>query len=196
MKIFLDNREILFTAQPDNTAAEHDLLVTKITPAGLKAAWERFTRYDKFERLILPMTAIDGFFKRFPHINAAGGLVHNELDAFLFIHRNNKWDLPKGKLDKLETPQLAAIREVKEETGLTRVELKNELTCTYHMYKIKDTWHLKRTWWYAMFASASQPLTPQASEGIYQVKWIPRENLPAITPHIYPSLKELLTPNS
>lgn len=192
MKIFLDNREILFTRDPEQLTTDHDLLVEKATPSGIRSAWERFTRYDKFERLILPEQAIDAFFRRFPLINAAGGRVHNELDAFLFIHRNNKWDLPKGKLDRLETPQLAAIREVKEETGLTTVELRSELACTYHIYKIKEIYHLKRTWWYAMFAPSGQPLTPQASEGIYQVKWIPRHELPAITPHIYPSLKELI----
>jgi hypothetical protein len=33
-------------------------------------------------------------------IEAAGGLVKNENKDFLFIYRNDKWDLPKGKIEK------------------------------------------------------------------------------------------------
>ena len=39
-------------------------------------------------------------------------------DAYLFILRNVVWDIPKGKLEKGETPELAAVREIEEECGL------------------------------------------------------------------------------
>ena len=58
------------------------------------------------------------FFRMFTNIAAAGGLVKNERGEKLFIFRLGKWDLPKGKLSGKETAEEAAIREVKEETGL------------------------------------------------------------------------------
>ena len=35
-------------------------------------------------------------------IEAAGGLVTNQKGQHLFIYRNDKWDLPKGKIEKKE----------------------------------------------------------------------------------------------
>lgn len=56
-------------------------------------------------------------------ILAAGGIVWREIPrgrALAIIHRpgHQDWTLPKGKLDRGETWQDAALREVHEETGL------------------------------------------------------------------------------
>lgn len=60
-----------------------------------------------------------------PPIIAAGAVVlraHPDADDLdvLVVHRphHEDWSLPKGKLDKGEHPQAAAIREVAEETGV------------------------------------------------------------------------------
>ena len=37
---------------------------------------------------------------KFPEITAAGGKVINQNLEILFIYRNKKWDLPKGKAKK------------------------------------------------------------------------------------------------
>ncbi|MBK8711560.1 MAG: NUDIX domain-containing protein [Niastella sp.] len=58
------------------------------------------------------------FSRQFTFIEAAGGLVQNEDKEILFIYRSGKWDLPKGKIEKKETPQIAATRKIQEETGL------------------------------------------------------------------------------
>ena len=50
----------------------------------------------------------------FKLILAAGGLVKKQQD-YLFIYRNGKWDLPKGKLENNETFSQCALREVEEE---------------------------------------------------------------------------------
>ena len=42
----------------------------------------------------------------FPLVQAAGGLVENKNKQFLFICRNNKWDLPKGKIEKKKKFQM------------------------------------------------------------------------------------------
>ena len=54
-------------------------------------------------------------------IVAAGGLLIDERRRVLLVHRHRYDDrsFPKGKLDPGETIEEAALREVKEETGLT-----------------------------------------------------------------------------
>ena len=72
-----------------------------------------------------------GFFKKFTFIQAAGGLVINESDEIMLIFRRGKWDLPKGKLDKGETIEQCAVREVQEETGLKDIIVESLLQSTF-----------------------------------------------------------------
>ena len=58
------------------------------------------------------------------HIAAAGGLVINEHGQLLFIKRLGRWDLPKGGIEGGETPEVAAIREVAEECGISQLAIK------------------------------------------------------------------------
>ena len=44
------------------------------------------------------------------------------------------WDLPKGKVEKSEDIEQAAVREVQEECGLVDVRLVAPLTSTWHTY--------------------------------------------------------------
>jgi len=51
-------------------------------------------------------------------IMAAGGILERDGQILLVQRpRYEDWSLPKGKLDRGETPLQAAIREVREETG-------------------------------------------------------------------------------
>ena len=60
-------------------------------------------------------------------IEAAGGIVeHDGLLAVVHRPRYDDWSLPKGKLDKGESFEQAALREIEEETGL-RCVLGDEL---------------------------------------------------------------------
>jgi 8-oxo-dGTP pyrophosphatase MutT (NUDIX family) len=109
--------------------------------------------------------------KKLPVVEAAGGLVMNGKKEILFIRRNSKWDLPKGKIEKNETHAEAAIREVEEETGVKNLEIKKFLTTTYHVFKRNDKFKLKVTYWYEMYTDYGGVLIPQEKEGIKKVRW-------------------------
>tara|TARA_B100001758_G_scaffold126834_1_gene109091 strand:- start:348 stop:773 length:426 start_codon:yes stop_codon:yes gene_type:complete len=56
-----------------------------------------------------------------PLVLAAGGCIYNDLGKVLLVHRPkyDDWSFPKGKLDKGESLEECALREVFEETGFT-----------------------------------------------------------------------------
>ena len=111
------------------------------------------------------------FCKTIPKEVAAGGVVTNAKGKVLFIYRNDKWDLPKGKLDKGETIAECAIREVEEETGVKKLKIENFLNTTYHIFKRNGKYRLKEVHWFAMKTTYEGKLKGQASEGIEKVKW-------------------------
>ena len=75
------------------------------------------------------------FFKLIPTVIAAGGKILNSKSDTLFIYRNDKWDLPKGKAEKNEQLSETAIREVIEETGIKGISITKPLDITYHIFK-------------------------------------------------------------
>jgi 8-oxo-dGTP pyrophosphatase MutT (NUDIX family) len=109
--------------------------------------------------------------KKLPVAQAAGGLVYNNKREILFIYRNSKWDLPKGGLEKGETFEEAAIREVEEETGVQDLEIRGFIAKTYHVFKRNDKFKLKITYWYEMYTEYRGELVPQANEDIKKAKW-------------------------
>lgn len=125
-------------------------------------------------------------------IEAAGGLVKSELNKYLFIKRNGKWDLPKGKLEENEKRKDAAVREVEEECGIKIKKLGKKLLKTYHVYEIKGKVVLKVSHWYAMEAKSNQKLIPQTEEGITEVKWFSKNDWNIIRSNTYANILDVL----
>jgi len=132
------------------------------------------------------------FFKKFTIVKAAGGVVNNEKGAILLIFRKGKWDLPKGKLDKGESLDVCAVREVKEETGLRQVTLDEHLTVSYHTYHEGARFILKESHWYLMHADSNQELVPQLEEDINELKWVDPEELDRYFHQSFPSVADVL----
>jgi 8-oxo-dGTP pyrophosphatase MutT (NUDIX family) len=132
------------------------------------------------------------FFKKFQIIPAAGGLVVNESGQWLFIYRRGKWDLPKGKLDKRESAEKAAVREVEEETGLHDVQLKHKIVDTYHTYDESGHHILKETAWYLMQVSGEQNLVPQTEEQITALEWADPNNLKKYLSNTYHAIEDVV----
>mgnify|MGYP001341534932 FL=1 len=111
------------------------------------------------------------FMHKIPVVVAGGGFVVNKKGKILFIHRNGKWDLPKGKVDKGESIENAAIREVEEETGVKNLKIERFLHTTFHIFKRNGEYRLKQTHWFIMSTDYKGKLVPEKSEGIKKVKW-------------------------
>lgn len=125
-------------------------------------------------------------------IRAGGGLVENERGEVLFMFRRNTWDLPKGKLDEGESPEACALREVKEETGIVHLELKEFLVVTKHTYEQKGRIILKETHWYRMHGPRDQALIPQLEEDITQLKWIGEAGFGEVKQNTFPTILDVL----
>ena len=134
------------------------------------------------------------FISKYILIEAAGGLVKNKEGKFLFIFRNGKWDLPKGKAEYDETPEMTALREVEEECVLKNLKIEKVLTKTFHTYKEKGKLILKKTHWYLMTIDEDQKLIPQTEEGITEVKWVAENRIEReVLVNTYASIKGIFS---
>ncbi len=132
------------------------------------------------------------FFKHFKAIEAAGGVVQNDKKEILFIYRLDKWDLPKGKLEKGENLEECAIREVEEETGVNNLTLKKKIGETYHTYNAFGKHFLKTSHWYHIVCSKKQTLVAQTEEQITEIKWVKPTDMKDPLANTYPSIKDIV----
>ena len=113
------------------------------------------------------------FCSGYHELAAAGGVVRDNDGHVLWIQRNGRWDLPKGKLEAGERLEDAAVREVEEETGITKLSITGEAFSTFHTYEAEGIVHLKTTFWYPMrHAGSKTPGQPQSIEGVTDVTWL------------------------
>lgn len=136
------------------------------------------------------------FLPVFTQIPAAGGVVIRN-EKLLFIFRNEKWDLPKGKIDEGETAKEAAIREVAEECGIKDHQIVKELPSTFHIYqspykKTLGQWILKETFWFEMEYPGSENGTPETSENITEIRWFAKNELNEVLANTYGNLKSVI----
>lgn len=129
--------------------------------------------------------------EKIPVNKAGGGLVKNAKGEILFIYRNDKWDLPKGGIEKNETIEETSIREVEEETGCKNLKIVQKLQKTYHIFKRNGEYKLKITHWFEMFTDYEGPLSGQIEEGIEKVVWLKPEEIPTALENSYENIKLL-----
>jgi 8-oxo-dGTP pyrophosphatase MutT (NUDIX family) len=132
----------------------------------------------------------EDFKSYFQYMEAAGGLVTNDMQQYLFIRRFGIWDLPKGKMKKSELPEDTAIREVEEETMVSGLSLLDELPSTFHIYPFNNSLILKKTYWFSMSTKSKKVLVPQQEEDITEAVWLDKEKSKAAIGSGYRSLKE------
>lgn len=139
-----------------------------------------------------PATLLKTFKSKLPVVQAGGGLVRNQSGKMLFIFRKGKWDLPKGKIDKGETLEKGAKREVKEETGVKKLELNGLAGVTYHIFKRNDKYQLKETHWFHMTTTYTGKLKPELQEDITEAKWKGSKKTEKALENSYGNIRHLL----
>lgn len=132
------------------------------------------------------------FLKKLPNVIAGGGKVLNDNNEILFIYRNDKWDLPKGKIEGVESIEKTAIREVTEETGVAGLEITKPLETTYHIFKRNGNHRIKVTYWFEMKTNFSGNLYAQEEEGITKVQWLNQEQTQEALENSYANIKLLI----
>ena len=192
-KVFYNQKPINFTTVLEKNTKNTPLFFIKYANANSitkalkdKTVTEVYLYHsnpDKFEK---------HFFRTFPFVEAAGGLVQHQDGRFLFIYRNNKWDLPKGKIEKNETLIKAAKREVSEETGVTHLEVKRPLPTTYHIYNANGKFKVKKTYWFFMKSKFNGSLLPQFEEKIKMAVWKGINEIPKLMENAYENIKIIL----
>lgn len=130
--------------------------------------------------------------KHFIVLEAAGGIVRNNYNELLMIYRFGKWDLPKGKIEKNETPEEAAVREVCEETGVCDIKIISDSKISFHSYIQKNKHYLKKTYWYDMRCLNFSGFRVQVEEGIKDARWMNDASVENALKSSYPSIKEIL----
>jgi len=154
-----------------------------------------FESSKELAKIYIPSNNTDKMYRRlcaeFREVNAAGGLVSNRRGDYLLIRRDEMWDLPKGHQDPGEDIRTTAIREVQEETGVDKLEIRSLICITDHCYLRGGVWHLKHTWWYDMLYTDPVNLTPQRDEDINKAAWVAKSSLPPYLHDSFPSIQEV-----
>lgn len=92
----------------------------------------------------------------------------------LLVHRPryNDWSFPKGKLDEDESLEEAAIREVREETGL-RSRIVRKLSVARYDYRTADGSRKPKAVHYYLMEPVKGKLRSSFDEEIDSVEWVP-----------------------
>ncbi|WP_373516403.1 NUDIX hydrolase [Pricia sp.] len=190
-KVFVNELPLILTNKLTETAdgkyflLNEDSINQAIKALKKKKLSEAFIYHPNHEEILKKFT------KKIPLTVAAGGVVTNPEGKVLFIYRKDKWDLPKGRLDKGESIEDCAIREVMEETGVSGLRIENFLRTTYHIYKNDGTQTLKEVHWYAMKTEYDGKLKPEKKEGIVKVKWKGPKKIQKALQNSYTNIKIL-----
>lgn len=127
------------------------------------------------------------------HVIAGGGVVLNERNALLMIHRRGFWDLPKGKQEPDEHIAITAVREVEEECGINGLKVRQASPVnTFHFYQENNQSILKESVWFLMDVDGVPSLIPQIAEDIIAAEWVPLPISENVLKSSYQSIIEVL----
>lgn len=199
-KVFLNEKRIIFQSPGKITFPKPITDSPDFTDIEQVELWLDGFENNNANEMVVVAEDLESTFLNFSNtllkIDAAGGIVRKN-GHLLFIFRNNKWDLPKGKTDKGESPEEGALREVAEECGISGHRITQRRNPSYHIYrspykKSFGRWIFKKTDWFEMEYDRKHNGTPETSEGITEVRWFKPDELDEVLANTYENLKELI----
>lgn len=107
---------------------------------------------------------------------SAGGVVVRQPDGsseplvLLICDSYGKWGFPKGHVEGGEAPDVAAAREVAEETGLHDLRVIAPLDAIKWRFQWRGSL-IYKTCHYFLMESATEETSPQLAEGITACRW-------------------------
>ena len=196
-KIFHENKALIFpkiegdTLDFDATLQESDRYDAELLCDFLPDWLDEHDAGDTFIHEVGENAVAEALKQTFKMAPAAGGIVVKN-GKIVTITRHDIPDLPKGHIEKGESPEQAALREVEEETGIGKLQIVKPLPSTWHCYFEHEEWKLKRTYWYLMQSEADLQAKPQTEEGISEVKLIGAEEIDSFLKRTFRSISEIL----
>ncbi|MBN1924301.1 MAG: NUDIX domain-containing protein [Prolixibacteraceae bacterium] len=198
-KVFFNDRIVYLGSTIKKSLKNESLEIWANNATEVKDSWIKFMKQKKYKTLNIngkdTEVLKNYFFNIFSVVYAAGGLVNNEKNELLCIYRLGKWDLPKGKIEKGESIDVAALREVREECGLPGILNQGLFSITHHIYlhpKKADIWILKPTYWFTFLYAGNDKPVPQFDEGIIEARWFNKNDIDIVLDNTWDSLKPLI----
>ncbi|MBL7682276.1 MAG: NUDIX domain-containing protein [Flavipsychrobacter sp.] len=199
-KIYVNNKPLILTTNARGYVETHSIaggymLFTGAFSRNFRLALQHLEKSGTLGAIIedvSPKSLQEQLYELYQPVDAGGGVVVNEDGAVLMIYRRGKWDLPKGKRDDGEDIAQCAMREVSEETGLTKLKLGEKICDTYHVYSQYGQSLLKCTSWYKMVGTNKDILSPQAEENIEKAEWLAEKDLRFVVYKSYEAIREVL----
>ena len=196
-KIFHENKALVFpkiegdSLKLDATVQESERYEAEILADFLLEWLDDRDQTDTFIHEVGENAVASALKTTFKMAPAAGGIVAKD-GKFVAIVRHGIPDLPKGHIEKGETPEKAALREVEEETGIGKLQIVKTLPSSWHCYQVGDEWRLKRTHWYLLATEADLQPKPQTEEGITEIKLVGNEEVDTFLRETFRSIGEIL----
>lgn len=186
--IYFAHKVLILTDSPVEVEGAYRLPSSELSRANVLKIFETANSIVVLDRMI--EYYIESFKSEFKYVEAAGGLVENELGETLMIYCYRHWDLPKGHIDPGEQADATAVREVEEETGVKGAKIVRFLCNTFHTYDVYGVWELKCTSWYQLSAKKC-PTKPQTEEDIAIAKWCSAEEVEENLRSTYPTVRNI-----
>lgn len=192
-EVFIDQKPVIFIEKEELST---EINVVKANSIESIDDLKPHLKVSSFEHPLFlksknPKKSFKRLFADYKKIEAAGGIVKRG-EKFLVIKRKRLWDIPKGRIDKGETAEVACVREIMEECGIDGHQITQPLTETYHTMKWNGRPAIKRTYWYMLTYDGPKKTSPETKEGITKAKWMTEEEMLGIRKKTYGSINAVL----